>query len=255
MRWQGLSKGKTPKDFNKQQLERGTKVEMEHTNDKRVAKRIAMDHLTEDKNYYVKLKKIHNEAEKETWNKPIVVGNKEIEKKKVLDYYKKLWKKDKTFRDTLKKEGIFVRASYGKKGVIKRKGIKIKGINDLEKMIHEHAVEFILPVKKTGFNSFVDIDMPKKHIPKRRQIARSIIDKLKKRKIQINLVTDSPRGVHIFSKTDKKQVNTALKEIVEGDERMRVGKTSKTKIVLDPSESAVAIPNSLSIKGKPYKKW
>ena len=37
------------------QLEMGTKVEMEHTDDKEEAKKIAMDHLKEDPNYYTKL--------------------------------------------------------------------------------------------------------------------------------------------------------------------------------------------------------
>lgn len=42
----------------KSQLIKGIKVEMEHTNDKKVAKEIAMDHIFEDLNYYTKLKKI-----------------------------------------------------------------------------------------------------------------------------------------------------------------------------------------------------
>jgi hypothetical protein len=40
------------------QLEMGLKVEMEHTDDKNKAKEIALDHLSEDPNYYSKLKKI-----------------------------------------------------------------------------------------------------------------------------------------------------------------------------------------------------
>jgi hypothetical protein len=39
-------------------LRKGTKVEMEHTKDKEVARKIAMDHLYEDLEYYTKLKKI-----------------------------------------------------------------------------------------------------------------------------------------------------------------------------------------------------
>ncbi len=37
------------------QLDKGIKVELEHTNDKKVAKEIALDHLKEDPNYYTKL--------------------------------------------------------------------------------------------------------------------------------------------------------------------------------------------------------
>jgi len=41
----------------KKQLEKGIKVETEHTKNKEVAKRIAMDHLTETPDYYDKLLK------------------------------------------------------------------------------------------------------------------------------------------------------------------------------------------------------
>lgn len=37
------------------QLKKGVEVEMEHTNDRRVALKIAMDHVKEDPNYYDKL--------------------------------------------------------------------------------------------------------------------------------------------------------------------------------------------------------
>jgi hypothetical protein len=46
------------KMFLSKQLEKGIKVEMEHTKDKSKAKEIAMDHLYEDPKYYTKLKKI-----------------------------------------------------------------------------------------------------------------------------------------------------------------------------------------------------
>lgn len=45
--------------FNKKQLEIGIKVEREHTNDIKLAKEIAKDHLFEDPKYYIKLKRIH----------------------------------------------------------------------------------------------------------------------------------------------------------------------------------------------------
>jgi len=53
-----LSRGMKPSQFNRRELARGTKVEMEHTDSLRVAQRIAMDHLVEDKGYYKKLKKM-----------------------------------------------------------------------------------------------------------------------------------------------------------------------------------------------------
>lgn len=54
----GLADKKSPEDFDKKKLAQGVKVEMEHTSDKAVAKEIAMDHLTEDPDYYKKLKTI-----------------------------------------------------------------------------------------------------------------------------------------------------------------------------------------------------
>jgi len=45
-------------DMLKQQLKKGIKVEMEHTNDKIKSEEIAKDHLYEDPNYYTKLQKM-----------------------------------------------------------------------------------------------------------------------------------------------------------------------------------------------------
>lgn len=53
----GLSDNKTPSDFPKSPLAKGVKVEMEHTSERPIATEIAMDHLTEDKDYYDKLEK------------------------------------------------------------------------------------------------------------------------------------------------------------------------------------------------------
>ena len=55
----GRSKGRQPSEFDSVQLRRGTKVEMEHTTNRHVAQRIAMDHLVEDPRYYVKLARVH----------------------------------------------------------------------------------------------------------------------------------------------------------------------------------------------------
>lgn len=53
-----LKKGNVPdKKFNKAQLKIGAKVEHEHTDDNIIAKQIAKAHLSEDDNYYTKLKK------------------------------------------------------------------------------------------------------------------------------------------------------------------------------------------------------
>lgn len=53
----GLSKGKSASDFDPEELALGTETELEHTSDRKVASRIAMDHLTEDPHYYTKLRR------------------------------------------------------------------------------------------------------------------------------------------------------------------------------------------------------
>lgn len=54
----GLADKFLPQDFDIEQLKQGIKVEMEHTNDPELAREIAMDHLTESPQYYIKLKTI-----------------------------------------------------------------------------------------------------------------------------------------------------------------------------------------------------
>lgn len=54
----GKADNKNKSDFDKDQLAKGKKVEMEHTNDPAKAEEIAMDHLEEDSKYYDKLEKI-----------------------------------------------------------------------------------------------------------------------------------------------------------------------------------------------------
>ena len=54
----GLGDTKKPADFDEEQLAKGVKVEMEHTDDPAIAREIAMDHLTEDSLYYDKLEEV-----------------------------------------------------------------------------------------------------------------------------------------------------------------------------------------------------
>jgi hypothetical protein len=44
--------------FDKRQLRMGIKVEMEHTSDPKIAKKIAKSHLVENQRYYTILKKV-----------------------------------------------------------------------------------------------------------------------------------------------------------------------------------------------------
>jgi DNA topoisomerase IB len=54
----GLADKKTPEDFDPEQLAKGVKIEFEHTDNRDVAREVAMDHLTEDPKYYDKLETI-----------------------------------------------------------------------------------------------------------------------------------------------------------------------------------------------------
>ena len=60
----GLAAGMCPGDFDPKQLAIGTKVELEHTGDRGVAREIAMDHLAEFPDYYVELAKMEHKLEK-----------------------------------------------------------------------------------------------------------------------------------------------------------------------------------------------
>lgn len=48
----GAGDNRPDSDFDAEQLENGIKHEMEHTKDRKIAKEIAKDHLSEDPNYY-----------------------------------------------------------------------------------------------------------------------------------------------------------------------------------------------------------
>ena len=48
--------------YDPEQLKMGTKVEMEHTNNPKIAERIAKDHLAELPDYYTRLEKMEREG-------------------------------------------------------------------------------------------------------------------------------------------------------------------------------------------------
>ena len=59
----GLAEGKSPLEFDPEQLAEGVKVEREHTAMRDIAMEIAADHLVEDKDYYKKLQKMESAKE------------------------------------------------------------------------------------------------------------------------------------------------------------------------------------------------
>lgn len=60
----GRAAGKCPSDFDKDLLEEGIKVEMEHTTDRDIAIEIVMDHLVESEDYYKELEKMEKKLDK-----------------------------------------------------------------------------------------------------------------------------------------------------------------------------------------------
>jgi hypothetical protein len=60
----GLADKMTDADFDKKQLQMGEKVELEHTDDKAKAREISRDHLEEIPDYYTRLKKMEDQAER-----------------------------------------------------------------------------------------------------------------------------------------------------------------------------------------------
>lgn len=60
----GLADKASPSDFPAGQLRKGIEVESEHTSDPAIAEEIAMDHLTEMKDYYDKLEKVEGKEKK-----------------------------------------------------------------------------------------------------------------------------------------------------------------------------------------------
>jgi len=65
----GEADGQPLTKFDLNQLLMGIKVEMEHTSDRMLALEIATDHLEEFSDYYTRLKKMEEEAEKEKGKK------------------------------------------------------------------------------------------------------------------------------------------------------------------------------------------
>ena len=59
----GLADKCKPSDFDKKALAKGTKVELEHTGDRKLAQEIAMDHLVEHPGYYEALEKMERKLE------------------------------------------------------------------------------------------------------------------------------------------------------------------------------------------------
>ena len=84
----GIGDESQPDDFDQEQLYMGVVVEFEHTKDPMLAMELAIDHLSEFPDYYIRLDKMEDEAESELLNESVESIGERF--KKVLD---KWWRK------------------------------------------------------------------------------------------------------------------------------------------------------------------
>jgi len=108
----GLADKKKPSDFDAKKLKAGIKIEMEHTSDRSVAQEIAMDHLTEDSEYYKKLKDVEKYDRVDVTadgKRELDYGKEELNKepdlKKRWNKLKKALDSDNAFMDIAAAEG------------------------------------------------------------------------------------------------------------------------------------------------------
>jgi hypothetical protein len=66
--------GTKPEDVDPEQLAMGEKVELEHTDNKKIARKIALDHLTEFPNYYTGLKEMEEKLKAGKMSKAIAAS-------------------------------------------------------------------------------------------------------------------------------------------------------------------------------------
>jgi len=88
----GLADGNSPTQFDPKQLRMGMRVEMEHTNDPRLAREIAMDHLREFPNYYTMLLQMESQAEQKMAKSKVLQFPERLQPKTpatTRDYYPK----------------------------------------------------------------------------------------------------------------------------------------------------------------------
>ena len=152
-----------------------------------------------------------------TWDKTLKLGKKKVTKKQILRHYARLWKNDPEFRRLVKRDGVFVRAVYGNRPVIKRRNIKVKSFEDLKELIKEHAVEFHIPQRKLDKEIAIDVDVPKKlkNNGKKNVVLDECLQNLK-RETQVKAVVKTPDGgfhIHI-KKIPKRKLFKLLKPLV-----------------------------------------
>jgi len=87
-----VENGITEDDVDPKELELGIEVEMEHTSDskiaRKIARKIALDHLVELKDYYTRLKKMEDEAFSEMGKSEQLEEKRKKRKKRKKNLYR-----------------------------------------------------------------------------------------------------------------------------------------------------------------------
>lgn len=91
----GLGDDKAPLDFDQEQLKKGVKTELEHTEDLEIALEISIDHLTENPFYYDMLETIEEPSETPTKKQR---ENKEEREKRIKERALPVQKRDQEKR-------------------------------------------------------------------------------------------------------------------------------------------------------------
>lgn len=164
----GKSDNQPDKKYDKEQLEKGTKVEMEHTDNKEIAKEVAKDHLEESEDfkdgnggkYYDRLEKLENKIKEKNSAEAVlnlIKFSNELEKSGLIEQSKKVDLKIKKICEEL--EIVSLPSEF-------------KNIPNLEKMIGdiasfykgETSVQSIIDKLRKEYNSDFSSPELKKYI-------------------------------------------------------------------------------------------
>jgi hypothetical protein len=167
--------GVSLKEIQKQ-VEIGTKVEFEHTSDKKQARITALQHLDELPNYYSKLKKM--ETQKESTIITDANGNYyaefiDIIKSGTIEEENPCWK-GYTQVGMKEKNGKEVPNCVPSKGVPKAKGYKKKDVNEAARIPAQTGNNVFVTLSWRGKYHTIQIFFPQAKVPSRLEISDEI---------------------------------------------------------------------------------
>jgi len=121
----GMGDKLNPEDVDKEQLEMGIKVEKEHTDDEEIAMDIALDHLSEDPEYYSKLARMEKNRIK-------------VDEQKEIGYYDKYL------------DGYLYWASKNGKWEVYRTSTRVEGKYGISAVNNDSLINYNANVDKDG---------------------------------------------------------------------------------------------------------